>query len=233
MSRSIHLHRNLFISLCVWLLLLSALYAAPTELLPPGFRPVPPGVHALVGGSVVVKPGQTLTNATIIIREGVIQAVATNAAVPADARVWDMTGLTIYAGFIDPYLSLGSKAEGKSKKTEPEVDLTAGGIKFYGVSPQTSGAGDVTGPVYEVAMVSPERRAAQTYQPDFKVLEKLRELGFTDGNIITEKGIFRGTSAFVALSGIPMPTAPSSSRMFFNWSRTIWIINTPMFIPSP
>ena len=82
--------------------------AAPVEILPPGFRPLPPGAHALVGGRVVVKPGQVLTNATILIRDGFIQAVAPDAAVPPDARVWDMSGMTIYAGFIDPYLDVGN-----------------------------------------------------------------------------------------------------------------------------
>jgi hypothetical protein len=31
-----------------------------SDLLPPGFRPLPLGVHALVGGRVVIKPGEVL-----------------------------------------------------------------------------------------------------------------------------------------------------------------------------
>ena len=31
--------------------------ALSAELLPPGFRPLPLGVHALAGGTVVIKPG--------------------------------------------------------------------------------------------------------------------------------------------------------------------------------
>src|SRR5580658_10507130 len=91
--------------------------AAPaSEILPPGFRPVPPGVHALVGARVVIKPGETLTNATIVIRDGFIQSVGEKIALPADARVWDMKGLTVYAGFIDAYLSLAAKGEEKSSE---------------------------------------------------------------------------------------------------------------------
>ncbi|MDB6022905.1 MAG: amidohydrolase [Pedosphaera sp.] len=202
MSLSAPITRRLFVILtfCWMFLLGSLLVAAPTELLPPGFRPVPPGVHALVGGTVVIKPGQVISNATIIVRDGFIQTVAADAAVPADARVWDMSGLTIYPGFIDAYLSLGAKGGDKSKKSEPAVDLTAGGVKFYGLNQQASDAGSLAGPVYEVAMVSPERRAAQTYTPDPKALEGLREIGFTAGNVVPEKGIVRGTSVFVALS---------------------------------
>src|SRR5579864_2017398 len=80
------------------------------DILPPGNRAVPLGIHALVGGKVFVKPGEVLDPATILIRDGLIEKVGTNISVPADARVWDMKGLTIYAGFIDPYLTLGSNA---------------------------------------------------------------------------------------------------------------------------
>src|SRR2546421_4982058 len=75
-----------------------------TDLLPPGFRPLPLGIHALVGGKVVVKPGEILPSATIVIRDGLIKAVGPDVAVPPDARVWDMKGRTIYPGFIDSYL---------------------------------------------------------------------------------------------------------------------------------
>src|SRR5829696_6912178 len=55
-----------------------ASFIASAELLPPGFRPLPLGVHALVGGRVVVKPGEVMEAGTIVIRNGLIQAVGTN-----------------------------------------------------------------------------------------------------------------------------------------------------------
>ena len=42
------------------------------DLRPPGFRPSPPGIHALVGGTIVVRPGETITNGTILVRDGLI-----------------------------------------------------------------------------------------------------------------------------------------------------------------
>ena len=197
MSRFIQLHRNFSLGVGLWLLLLSPLFAVPTEVLPPGFRPLPPGVHALTGAQVVVKPGQLLTNATIIIRDGLIVAVAPDAAIPPDARVWDLKGLTIYAGFIDPYLTLGPKNE--SAPARRRLDLTAGGPKFFGVNQQETDAGGVTGPGSDVALVTPEHRIAQNFLPDAKAFEKLREIGFTTANVVPDHGILRGTSAFVAL----------------------------------
>jgi imidazolonepropionase-like amidohydrolase len=183
------------------LLVTASLRAATTEILPPGFAPIPPRVHALVGAQVVIRPGETISNATVIIRDGFIQTVATNAAVPPDARVWDLKGLTIYAGFIDPYLTLGGKDDDDKSKSD-ELELTGGGIKFFGVSKQETDATAITGPGYEVAMVTPERCAAQTFSPDPKALADLRALGFTSANIVPDKGIIRGTSAFVALSDV-------------------------------
>ena len=57
-----------------------ALYAS--ELLPPGFRPLPLGVHALVGGRVGIKPGEVMEEGTIIIRDGFIKAVGKEVTPP-------------------------------------------------------------------------------------------------------------------------------------------------------
>ena len=44
-------------------------------------------------------------------------------------------------------------------------------------------------PGYEIAKITPERRAVETYAPKTKTLEPLRELGFTAGVIAPAKGI--------------------------------------------
>lgn len=171
------------------------------ELLPPGFHPAPPGVHALVGGKVVVQPGEILDPGTIVIRDGAIQAVGTSLVVPADARVWDLKGATIYAGFIEPYLAL--EATNPPISTDDgavvsQATLAAGGYKFYG-APALKG--DSSPPGYALASVAPDRRAARTFSPDSKALAALREAGFTTALVVPAHGIIRGTSALVALAG--------------------------------
>ncbi len=66
-----------------------------------GLRDQSPQVHALVGGRVVMRPGEVLNRGTVIVREGIVTAVGESVAVPADARVWNLEGQTIYAGFVD------------------------------------------------------------------------------------------------------------------------------------
>jgi imidazolonepropionase-like amidohydrolase len=172
------------------------------ELLPPGFRPAPLGIHALMGGRVVVKPGEVLEGATILIRDGRIQAVGPTVAAPADARVWDMKGTTIYAGFIDPYLVFsGTNAPVSTTDSEPNEGtvLTAGGVGFFGAPAQGAEAGHA-GPGYEVAKVTPQFRALRGYSPKEKLLVPLRENGFTAGVVAPARGIIRGTSALVQLA---------------------------------
>jgi imidazolonepropionase-like amidohydrolase len=193
--------RKLLVCLAVAVLTGRASVSA-SDLLPPGFRPLPLGVHALVGGKVVIKPGQVLDGGTIVIRDGIIQAVGINIAAPADARVWDMKGTTIYAGFIEPYLVLNATNPPISTSDiEPisEHSLTAGGVKFYGAPGSQTDMGNA-GPSYEIAKITPEFRAVEKYSPSEKALAPLRELGFTTGVIAPAKGIIRGTSALVALT---------------------------------
>src|SRR5262245_27385414 len=68
---------------------------------PPGYKPISPGVHALLAARVVPKPGEMIEPGIIVIRDGVIEMVGKEVAIPADARVWTLTNSTIYAGFID------------------------------------------------------------------------------------------------------------------------------------
>jgi imidazolonepropionase-like amidohydrolase len=184
--------------------LLLAWTSPAAELLPPGHRPEPPGVHALVDGKVFIKPGEVLDGATIVLRDGFIEAVGRNLKPPADARVWDMKGATIYAGFIDAYLTLGAAAAPENPVSDvphTATQLASGGINFLGVKGDERDPG-TPGPGERLASITPEKRVADGYTGPVAVLRGMRELGFTSANIAPEKGILRGTSAFVALSDV-------------------------------
>lgn len=173
--------------------------AAGIEILPPGHRPRSPGVHALVGATVVPKPGEVIENGTIIVRDGKIAAVGAGVEVPGEARRWEMKGTFIYAGLIDPYLTIKPRTPGSWAAGED--GLHQGGshdVNFFGVSGEEKDPGN-PGAGYGLVQITPERRVAEGYTNDVKNLELLRELGFTAGNVIPERGIMRGTGAFVLL----------------------------------
>ena len=195
--------------------------AAPPGLLLPGYRPAPPGAHALVGARIVVKPGEVIETGTVIIRDGLIEQVGKDEAIPADARVWDLKGMTIYAGFIDPYSPATPAATpvvtARGGGARPPVasateDLTAGTVRFLGTTSAERDAAE--GPGYELARVTPERSVAKTYATDARANERMREIGFAAANFAPASGIIRGVSALAALSDEPAGKAMIRPEVF-------------------
>src|ERR1043165_1298781 len=66
-----------------------------------------PGVYAIVGGTVHPVSGPAIDNGAVIIRDGLIEAVGANVAVPPDATIIDAKGKHVYPGLIDAQTSLG------------------------------------------------------------------------------------------------------------------------------
>ena len=137
-----------------------------------GIRDNGTGFHALVGARVVTAPGQVLDDATIVIRNGLIQSVTRNVEPPAGARVWDLAGHTIYPGFIDAHADLGMDAV-------PE----GGDVGPTHWNPQVRAWFSTT----MNSQDDPERRAA------------LRSQGFGTALVVPKQGIFRGTASVVNL----------------------------------
>ena len=168
------------------------------ELRPPASRPLAASVHALVGGHVVLSPGQELDQGTIILRDGRIVAVGKETPVPADARVHDMTGTTIYAGFIDAHVSFAKKGAVRAGPMEEGPPVGSGQLTS-GAGTVFPGAPSVAGGSGADSVVTPQRRMARGYDPDPKALEALRAEGFTAANVVPDQGVIRGISTFVSL----------------------------------
>lgn len=189
---------------------LTSLPAASFE--PPGFRPRPLGLHALTGARLVPRPGLELTNATLIVSNGLIAAVLTDVAPPPAARVWNLSGHTIYAGFLEPYLPAPSpKANAAAAPSSPSPASASSpdparafspentlGPRFYGVAGQESDPG-APGAGSGSSLVTPEHRMATSYVPDPGTCAALRQLGFTAAHVVPDRGYFRGQSAVVTL----------------------------------
>jgi len=137
-----------------------------------GLRANATGYHALVGARVVTAPGQVLENATIVIRNGVVTAVAAAMAPPAGARVWELKGLTVYPGFVDAHADLGGDAP-----------------------PQ---GGDV-GPTHWNPQVRAWFSTTANLKDDSTRRVALRSLGFGAALAVPRQGIFRGTASVVHL----------------------------------
>ena len=65
------------------------------------------GCYAFTNATIVKDGQATLSKATLVIRDGKITAVGTNAAVPKDAVVINCSGKYIYPSLIDIYTDYG------------------------------------------------------------------------------------------------------------------------------
>ncbi len=151
-----------------------------------GIRKNTPAVHALTNARIVQAPGKVIEKGTLVIRDGVIQAVGANAEVPADARVWDMKGQTLYPGLIDAYSDYGLP---KAPKPSPPGE---------GEQPRPRSEPG-RGADYWNEMMVAQNDAADLFSPDAKAAEKLRAQGFTTALIVPQRGIIKGKSALVNL----------------------------------
>lgn len=128
--------------------------------------------HALTGARVVTAPGQVMDGATVVIRDGIIQAVGRNVSPPAGARVWDLSGHTIYPGFIDAHADLGLDAV-------PE-------------------GGDV-GPTHWNPQVRAWFSTTMNLTDESERRSALRSQGFGVALAVPKQGIFRGKGSVVNL----------------------------------
>ena len=74
-------------------------------------RPEPPPYYAIRDARVAIGTGEILERATVLVADGVIEAVGPDLEVPADARVIEGEGLTVYPGLIDAMTDLGLAQE--------------------------------------------------------------------------------------------------------------------------
>lgn len=65
--------------------------------------------YAITNATVIQAPGKELKEATVVIKNGLIDAVGSNVAIPKNAQVIDGKGMYIYSAFIDGLASTGAK----------------------------------------------------------------------------------------------------------------------------
>ena len=144
-----------------------------------GARAEAPHVYAIRGTRVVTAAGDTLSSGTVVIRNGVIEAVGTDVQVPADAMVIDGAGLTAYPGLIDMGTSTG---------LDLQVDLTP---------PSTLSTTEGRERWKREAIFRPDLAAADHLQPDSPDLARLASAGVTTVLSTPPGSLVRGQSALV------------------------------------
>lgn len=166
-----------------------------------GIRENDPRIHALTNARIIAAPGKTIEKGTVLIRDGLIVEVGPDVKVPAEARVWDLAGKTIYPGFIDAYSRLDLPETLKPEPVRSDVDPDDPNAKPKEVPRESAKGTRSWNP-----RVTPERRAADYLNLDKKGTRALRDLGFTSALIVPGRGIFRGSSALINLQEADVDT---------------------------
>lgn len=184
-----------------WLFFVASGFAQLSTIPRQGIRENDPRLHALTNARIVAAPGKTIEKGTVLIRDGLIVEVGPDVKVPAEARVWDLAGKTIYPGFIDAYSRLDLPETLKPEPVRSDVDPDDPNAKPKEVPRESAKGTRSWNP-----RVTPERRAADYLNLDKKGTKALRDLGFTSALVVPGRGIFRGSSALINLQEADVDT---------------------------
>jgi hypothetical protein len=128
---------------------------------------------------IVTLAGPPIDKGTVVIRNGLIEAVGSNVTVPADAEVIEGSELTVYPGLIDPL--------GKALIKFPEQ-------KFDQTKMLTGQYTD------EDRGINPGFKAFDHFELTKSTLEKYHTAGFTAAQVMPERGVFSGQASVFSLS---------------------------------
>lgn len=142
------------------------------------------GHYAFTGATVHVQPGETLENATLVIRNGKITSVSAGGRVPTGAVEVKLDGKHVYPSFVEAYGSYGL----------PEVKRGGGG---WGDPPQTDSK--TPGAFSWNQALRSETEAASLFKVNDKDAKALRAIGFGTVSTHHQDGISRGSAAVVSL----------------------------------
>jgi hypothetical protein len=143
----------------------------------------PAGTWALTNARIETVTKGRIEKGTIVIRNGIIEAVGPNVTPPGDARVVDLAGRTVYPGFIDLTSSMGIPTP-----TQPQGGPGGGG-----------GGGQNAGAPARYVGLEPGRVIANEVAPSAADIRASRDAGITTALIAPSRGTFRGLSALIPM----------------------------------
>jgi len=152
-----------------------------------------PDAFAIKDAQIVTGAGKTIAKGTVVFRKGLITDVGESVKIPADARVIDGVGMTVYPGLIDGYTSLGLAAPAQAQ-------APAGGAGGGGRQAAIAAAAAAGPPPPEARLGDPSMAAADQVKPG-TTFEDPRSVGVTSALSSPRQGIFAGQSALINLAG--------------------------------
>jgi hypothetical protein len=153
----------------------------------------PPSGIAIRNARIITGSGPILQKGTVVLRNGLIDAVGENVTIPADAWVINGEGLTVYPGLIDSLSTIGI--------TDPAASPSVSAGRGAGGGGQTAPSGPVSRGPEDRPLTTSWLKAADLINNNDRRIESARNQGFTSAISWPRKGIFAGQGAVINLAG--------------------------------
>jgi imidazolonepropionase-like amidohydrolase len=171
--------------------------------------------YAIRAAKIVPVSGAEIASGNIVLRNGLIEAVGANAAIPNDAIVIDGAGLTVYPGLIDMGNSTAVEA--------PAADAGGGGRGGPAAAPGQSR--ESLERAKRISILWPDFRAAENVRIEGPELTRLAAAGITSVLATPGGNIFRGQSALVNV--VAPPDDPQIGSVA-DIRRTMTVVEAPV-----
>lgn len=155
--------------------------------------------YAIKGGTVVTVTGATIPKGTVVIRNGLIESVGAEIPIPADARVIDATGMTVYPGLIDAYSNIGLGSAAATVAQGGRGGAPAAPVPTIpGLALTTTASAQ---PAPTPSGHSPELMASDQLRITAETFDNQRSAGITTALVAPREGIYQGQSVLINLGG--------------------------------
>ena len=142
------------------------------------------GTWALTNARIETVTRGVIERGTVVIRDGLIEAVGADVRPPADARIVDLAGKRVFPGLIDLTSTLGLPSP-------PAAGGAPGG--------QGGQTAQSAGTTVRYVGLEPGRVIADELRPGASDIRTARDAGITTVLVAPSRGAFRGLSALVPL----------------------------------
>ena len=178
---------NAFLSAAVFVLVLFGIVSET----PAQYRT---DAYAITGARIVTGTGSVIEKGTIVIRNGLIAQVGENITPPADAKIIDAAGLTIYPGFFDANSSVGIAVTTTAQQGRGPGGGGGQAAAAAAASQPQSNSNYPYG-------LRPETEASEMISATDASFEAFRSNGITTALSVPRDGIFMGESALIDTAG--------------------------------
>lgn len=165
-----------------------------------------PHVYAIKGARIVTAAGAPIASGTLVIRDGLIDAVGADVPVPAGAVVLDGAGMTVYPGLVDMGNSTGVEVPAQTPPQNMRTTEEAERFKRR-------------------VLFRPDLDIASYVRADAPELARLANFGITTVLSTPTGGAVKGQSALINVAG---PEDEPQIGSVGDYRRGLQVVRTPV-----